>query len=168
MAAPDRVAQEDDREEENSNGDSLAPVRQALWNAQLEALRQLDPKNSNLTYFANPNSPPSEAALDRLTIVVRQVATQHVLDRVMPYGKPIGQEGNSPDVREVRGGLDGAQRMFDYLSVGGTTQSPKSGTTVTALPGSAGYITFRPKSASGPPAVEINLDGRPTLKLHYP
>src|SRR4029077_7326214 len=83
----EQVAQEDDREEtEDSSGDSLAPVRQAMWNAQLRTLRQLDPSNPNLTYFANPNSPPTRAQLDRLNEVVRQAATRRVLDRVMPYG----------------------------------------------------------------------------------
>lgn len=54
-----------DREREELR-DPIAPVRQALWNARIDLLRRIDPNNSNLTYFSNSNSPPSQAALDRL------------------------------------------------------------------------------------------------------
>jgi hypothetical protein len=91
-----------------------------------------------------------------------------VEDKVMPNGVPIGQSGDSPRVRELPGGIDGAEDLFNYLRVGGTVQLTSPEITVVKLPGSAGFVTFRPTSTSGPPAVDINVPGIPFAKVHFP
>jgi hypothetical protein len=47
--------------------DQAGQVRQAVWEARIALLRRIEPDNSHLTYFANPNSPPRQDALDRPT-----------------------------------------------------------------------------------------------------
>ena len=151
----EQLAQEDREErKESENPYSTEVLREAQWNARVAELRAIDPKNPALSYVTDGRSAPSQAALDQLDEALRQAATERVLDRVMPYGKPIGQEGKGADVREVRGGLEGAQKMFDYLSVGGTTNSRGPGVTVTTLPGNAGSA---PHSVRRAIAVRLRL-----------
>jgi hypothetical protein len=50
--------------------DPTGPVRRAMWDASIARLRQIHPANPNLTYFSNPNSPPSQEALDRLDAAI--------------------------------------------------------------------------------------------------
>lgn len=56
--------------------DPMAPMRQAVWDAHIALLRRIDPNNPNLTYFANPNSPPNQEALDRLDAEVAAVTAR--------------------------------------------------------------------------------------------
>ncbi len=113
---PIQVAQAE--EEERAPEEILDPmgsVRQAVWEARIALLRRIDPDNANLTYFANPNSPPSPAALHRLDAAIEAAAIKRVTDKVMPGGAPIGNPGRGPDVRETGGGLEAAEQLFDYL-----------------------------------------------------
>jgi filamentous hemagglutinin len=61
--------------------DPMAPVRRAVWDARIALLRRIDPNNPNLTYFANPSSPPSQDALDRLDAEVT-AATARVANTI--------------------------------------------------------------------------------------
>ena len=49
----------------------------------------------------------------------------------------------------------------------GTADSSDPNLTVVKLPGNAGYITFRPISRSGPPAVDVNVPGITFDKIHF-
>jgi hypothetical protein len=61
---PTQVAQgEEDARSPEEMLDPTAPLRQAQWDAAIATLREIDPDNPNLTYFANPGSAPSQAAL---------------------------------------------------------------------------------------------------------
>lgn len=165
---PLQIAQDErDRADENDATDPMASVRQALWNSSIRALREVDPNNAALTYFANPNSPPSQEALDRLNEALKQAVFRRVSSRIVPNGIPIGDAGSDPGIREASGGLEGAKELFDYLSAGAIIQRPKTGTTVADLPG-GGYVTFRPSSDSGSPAVDINISGIPIRRIHFP
>jgi hypothetical protein len=62
-----------------------------MWSARIARLREIDPANPNLTYFSNPNSPPSQEALDRLGSAIEAASIRRVTDKVMPYGRPIGR-----------------------------------------------------------------------------
>lgn len=78
---PIQVAQDErDRADESDAIDPMAPVRQALWNSSIRALRDVDPNNRALTYFTNPNSAPSQAALDQLNETLREAIARHATD----------------------------------------------------------------------------------------
>lgn len=164
-----QVAQgEEDERAPEEMLDPLAPVRQAQWDAAIATLREIDPSNPNLTYFADPNSAPGQAALDRLNAAVEAAAIKRVTDKVMPGGVPVGEPGRGPDVRELPGGLAAARDLFNHLRTGGRqVERPDLEGSLAKLPGSAGYITFRATSTSGPPAVDVNVPGA-RLKLHFP
>jgi hypothetical protein len=167
---PAQVAQgeEDERAPEEMT-DPLAEVRQARWNASIARLREIDPTNPNLAYFENRDTVPSEAAIERLNAVVEAAAIKRVTDKVMPDGKPIGRPGKGADVRELPGGLEAAKALFDYLRVGGQMlDRPNLAGTLVKLPGRAGYLTLRPISTSGSPAVDINVPGVAFDKIHFP
>lgn len=96
-----QVAQDErDPAEENDSADSMAPVRQALWNSSIRALREIDPNNPALTYFTNPNSAPSQEALDQLNETLRDAIARHAADsttaayaaRYPALAKPVLQQ----------------------------------------------------------------------------
>lgn len=147
--------------------DPMAEVRQAVWDARIALLRRIDPDNPHLTYFANPNSPPRQDALDRLDAAIEAASIKRVADRVIPNGQPIGRRGGGLDVRELPGGTDAARTLFDYLRVGGTELRSTPNMTIIKLPGNAGFVTFRHRSRSGDSAVDLNVPGV-RLKLHFP
>jgi hypothetical protein len=101
--------------------DPEASVRQALWDAQIATLRQLDPSNPQFTYVASPGWVPGQADLDTLDIAINSAETRRVIDKVTPGGVPIGIPGKGRDIRELPGGLEGARDLLDFLRVGGTS-----------------------------------------------
>jgi hypothetical protein len=139
------------------NSDPMAEVRQAVWDARIALLRRIDPDNPHLTYFANPNSPPRQEALDRLDAAIEAGVVKRVANKVMPHGRPVGKAGQGYRVRELPGGTKEARQLFDYLSVGGETHRSDSRLMITKLPGKSNFITYRPVSTSGPPAIDINI-----------
>lgn len=86
----------------------------------------------------------------------------------MPDGQPIGWRGNDPSVRELPGELQAAKDLFDYLAVGGNVRLANDKITVVELPGKAGFVTLRPVSDSGSPALDINVPGVIFDKIHFP
>jgi hypothetical protein len=149
------------------NSDPMAEVRQAVWDARIALLRRIDPDNPHLTYFANPNSPPRQEALDHLDAAIEAASIKRVADKVMPQGRPIGSRGGGLDVRELPGGADAARGLFDYLRAGGTEHRSTPNMTIIKLPGDAGFLTFRQRSRSGDTAIDVNVPGV-RLKLHFP
>jgi len=99
---PVQVAEEDERDSAEGNDalDPMAPVRQALWNSSIRALREIDPNNPALTYFTNPNSAPSQAALNQLNETLREAVARHAADstaaavaaRYPTFAKPVLQQ----------------------------------------------------------------------------
>jgi hypothetical protein len=146
----------------------MAEVRQAVWAARIALLRRIDPDNPDLTYFANPNSPPRQDTLDRLDAAIEAASIKRVADKVMPYGRPIGRPGSGPDIRELTGGNTAARELFDYLRVGGTEHCSEPDLTVIQLPGKAGFLTFRDRSGSGDSAIDINVPGVTVKRIHFP
>jgi hypothetical protein len=138
-----------------------------VWDARIALLRRIDPDNPHLTYFANPNSPPRQDALDRLDAAIEAASIKRVADKVMPYGRPIGRRGDSAKVREVPGGMEAARDLFDYLRVGGSVHRSDPNMTIVRLPGDAGFLTFRTRSRSGDSAIDLNVPGVSIRKLHF-
>jgi len=168
-STPSEVAA-DEREERRPEEelDPLAEVRQAQWEASIATLRRIDPNNPQLTYFANPRAAPRQEALDRLNAEIRTAAIKRVTEKLMPGGVPIGSGGTGRRVRELPGGAQAAKDLFDDLRVAGRVLLENDKITVVELPGDAGYVTFRPVSESGSPAVDINVPGIPFIKVQFP
>ena len=146
--------------------DQTGQVRQAVWDARIALLRRIDPDNPQLTYFANPNSPPRQDALDRLDAAIEAASVKRVAHKIMPNGRPIGSRGGGLDVRELPGGTEAARDLFDYLRVGGTEHRSTPNMTIIKLPGDAGFLTLRQRSRSGDTAIDVNVPGV-RLKLHF-
>jgi hypothetical protein len=149
------------------NSDPMAEVRLAVWDARVALSRRIDPDNPHLTYFANPNSPPSQGALDRLDAAIEAASIKRVADKVMPNGRPIGRRGDSAKVREVPGGIEAARNLFDYLRVGDSVHRSDPNMTIVRLPGDAGFLTLRTRSRSGDSAIDLNVPGVSIRKLHF-
>ncbi len=76
-----------------------------------------------------------------------------------PDGKLIGRAGSSLTIREVPGGTREAQALAKKLASGGTkVKELPGGGSVYKLP-EGGYVTYRPKSKSGPPTINVNIPG---------
>jgi hypothetical protein len=131
-------------------------------------LREIDPANPNLTYFSDPNSAPSQAALDRLNAAVEAAAIKRVADKAMTSGVPIGAARSSPDISLLPGGTEAAGELFDYLRVGTAPYESDSNKTILKLPRSAGYLTFRRLSRGGGSAIDVNVPGIALKRIHFP
>ena len=88
---------------------------------------------------------------------------------LMPGGKPLGVRGTGPraraSIREVPGGLEEAEAMFQELTTGGKDVTPAGHQgKLIELPDGRGVIGFRPASRSGPPTIDViavDSPGRP-------
>jgi hypothetical protein len=81
---------------------------------------------------------------------------------LMPGGKPIGVKATGPRasarLREMKGGQDEADRLFQELTRGGTIITPPGyDGTLIRLPGGQGTIGYRPASKSGPPTIDVRV-----------
>jgi hypothetical protein len=147
--------------------DPVGPVRQAVWDARIALLRRIDPANPSLTYFANPGTPPGPAALGRLNAAIEAAAIKRVADKVMPNGVPIGRRGRGEDIRELPGGIRAAEDLFDFLRVAGTDYRSEPNLKIVKLLGQDAFITYRPVSTSGSPAIDVNIPGYPFIRFHF-
>ena len=80
----------------------------------------------------------------------------------------MGDPGMSPDIRELPGGSDAAQKLFDDLARGGTDVTPPNypGKMVEFPDGSR--VGIRPVSGSGNAAIDVNVPGVGVTKIHFP
>ena len=166
-------AQEIEPEEENRRpgepgesepGDALLLQR---YDAAWEALRAIDPSNRNLETMEPPGSIPTEADIARVEAAARDASIARTCDFLRPGGQPIGEEGTSPHIRELPGGLPMALRDFYDLRVGGKDVPFAKGSMV-RLPYGGGTVTFRPVSSTdGSPAIDVNIPDVIRMKLHY-
>jgi hypothetical protein len=162
---PAAATEEDERPEEAL--DPTAEIRQRAWQSAVSTLREIDPANPQIQSLHGPDWVPSQADLDTLNITIREAVIRRVEDEVMPNGVPIGTPGNGPDIQIVPGGINAAEKLFNYLRIGGTIYYSGPNMTVVQLPSNTGFITFRSTSRSGPPAVEVNIPRTLFMKIHF-
>jgi hypothetical protein len=86
---------------------------------------------------------------------------------IRPGGKPLGIPGQSSGVRELTGGKEDAERIFESLTKGGkdVTQSNHVGRVVELPEG--GHIGYRPFSRSGEPTIDVNLPGESIREIKF-
>jgi hypothetical protein len=88
-------------------------------------------------------------------------------DLLMPNGKPIRTKGSKASIREVPGGQEAAEDLFDELTAGGKP------VTVPAYPGKmvdlagGGRAGLRAKSKSGEPTIDVDIPGIPIKKIKF-
>ena len=86
----------------------------------------------------------------------------------MPNGKPIGQRGNRSDIRVIKGGKKEADKLYNKLTKNGRDETPKN------YPGkgkrlpNGNWVGYRPKSRSGDIAIDLDIDGIDSDKIHFP
>ncbi|MBI3419671.1 MAG: hypothetical protein HY053_06030, partial [Proteobacteria bacterium] len=93
-------------------------------------------------------------------VLEASAATVRLESLLAPDGEVIGEAGTSNIIRELPGGVQAAEKMFEDLTEGGTlSTTPKlaeiNGVRYTMPDGS--YITYRPVSTSGPPTIDVNV-----------
>jgi hypothetical protein len=85
-----------------------------------------------------------------------------------PNGQLIGGAGSQSTIRELPGGEQGAQAMFNQLSAGGQNITPPSypGTLIRL---SDGTVVGIRNSDAGVPTIDVNIPGDPSImKLKFP
>jgi len=97
---------------------------------------------------------------------------QDVIDQIEPGGRPIGERhrGARPHVRTLPGGDQAARDTFNRLTAGRNsvdiTPAGHLGRVVRIDGGAT--MSYRPTSASGGPAVDINIPGYTRIKkIHF-
>lgn len=111
---------------------------------------------------------------ERTTPIPLRLPIEILRDKLVPGGRPVGQSGSSPDIREVhtlRDPLNTAFQYFQFLTENGTigTRVPPGrypGAGV-VLPGGNGFIGIRPYSTSGPPTIDIHIRGVPFREIKF-
>ena len=91
-------------------------------------------------------------------------------DILMPNGQPIGTAGSKPSIREVKGDLADAQKMFDELTQGGQVANKPTYTgTWMNMPDGSGF-GLRTKMAKSPGTVaniDVNVPNVPIGKIKF-
>lgn len=84
--------------------------------------------------------------------------TQRFIDMLTPNGSLIGEAGSRSWIRELPGGSDAAEQMFQDLTEGGIPDLPAtySGSQGFRMPDDS-WIGYRPTSTSGPPTIDLNI-----------
>jgi hypothetical protein len=107
-------------------------------------------------------------AVGRRVIGGMRRTTETPKDVLNPSGKPIGRPGRRSEAREMDGGEKGAKELYDKLSKGGIPETPKGYPGKgTRLP-NGDWVGHRPISKSGPPTVDVNVNGVPFDKIKFP
>ena len=90
------------------------------------------------------------------------------VDVLKPGGQNVGAPGENSGVRMLPGSENEARELFDRLTKGGTDITPPGhiGKVIRLPDGSV--ISYRPKSKSGPPTIDVNVRGLKIRKLKFP
>lgn len=112
------------------------------------------PEMPNVVEAAVPPPPPKEG--------------ETPLDVLKPGGQNVGELGENSGVRVLPGGGDETRELFDRLTKGGTdiTRPGHIGKVIRLPDGSV--ISYRPRSKSGPPIIDVNVPGFKIRKLEFP
>ena len=89
-------------------------------------------------------------------------------DVLKPGGQNVGAPGENSGVRVLPGGENESRELFDRLTKGGTdiTRPGHIGKVIRMPDGSV--ISYRPRSRSGPPTIDVNVPGLNIRKLKFP
>lgn len=147
----------------------LGRVDQGLWNLGTKfvqdghnlrglgvaVLQSLVPAN---TTEAAISATPFGFAGGIVTKGIGKLGLKELLNVLKPGGRLIGAAGSSSAIRKMSGGFDAAEKMFKELTVGGTVvKNPTYPGTLIKM--EDGYIGLRKTSTSGPPTIDVNIEG---------
>ena len=88
-------------------------------------------------------------------------------DVLKPAGRLVGQAGSSADIRELPGGKQAAEEMFDRLTKGGFDITPPRYPGKRIRLPNGDTIGYRSKSTSGPPTIDVDIAGVGIEKLKF-
>jgi hypothetical protein len=113
-----------------------------------------DGRTINLLYGAAVPAPPNKT----------------IEDILLPGGKPLGQAGSKEAIRELKGGMNEAQSLFNELTQGGkAVSSPTYPGTLVRLPngGTVGLRTIMSKSPGTAVTIDVNIPRIPITKIKF-
>lgn len=120
------------------------------------------------TYTNQATDEATEAIGRKLIAQIPDATLRTTFETIAPNGKLIGEAGGNFFTRNLDGGINGTKAMFNKLIVGGTKFFEDAGR-ITYKFSDGHFVTFRPLSDSGPPAIEVNgILGFPPIKYHFP
>jgi hypothetical protein len=110
-------------------------------------------------WLGRATAPEGSTLVGTGTGPVGGIDREAVISRLRPEGRLIGEPGTSPRIRMLPGGPAEAEAMFHELSKGGKviTGTKYPGTRVSLPDG--GTIGYRSTSTSGPPTIDVAIDG---------
>lgn len=134
-----------------------------------------DADQSSLSGVQGRYSPPSGEASGASTthhrsVVATEAAGSSIDDLLQPGGSLIGKAGTDETIRELTGGLSGAQAMFEQLSQGGTVVEQTSAITRVELANNGGFVQLRTVMSRSPGTVatiDVNIPGLDITKLKF-
>ncbi len=88
-------------------------------------------------------------------------------DVLKPEGRLVGQAGSSADIRELPGGEQAAEEMFDRLTKSGSDITPPRYPGKRVRLPNGDTIGYRSKSTSGPPTIDVDVAGVGIEKLKF-
>jgi hypothetical protein len=115
--------------------------------------------------------PASRAGAAERTALVGVLRARELSLRVgtilKPGGRLVGEASSSASIRTLQGGAREAEALFGQVSAGGRAIGGTSypGTLV-ELPG-VGRVGLRPVSASGPPTIDVFIEGLGISKIKF-
>ena len=113
---------------------------------------------------------PSQPGFASGSCVATEAAGSSIDDLLQPGGSLIGKAGTDETIRELTGGLSGAQAMFEQLSQGGTVVEQTSAITRVELANNGGFVQLRTVMSRSPGTVatiDVNIPGLDITKLKF-
>ena len=91
-----------------------------------------------------------------------------IFDLLLPGGQPVGTSGSLDVIRELPGGKQAAEALFNLLTRDGADVTPPGHPGKLVRIPEGGHIGYRPTSRSGPPTIDVNVAGIAIRKLKFP
>lgn len=132
-------------------------------------LKSLEPGAKPGTPRATPPAPPAQPLIVEAAVPLPPPKEDETpADVLKPGGRLVGQPGSSAGVRELPGGEQSAEELFDRLTKGGTDITPSRYPGKRVRLPNGDTIGYRPKSTSGPPTIDVDVAGVGIDKLKFP
>ncbi len=109
-------------------------------------------------------APHSSGILKNIKVFSSITTKSDILNIIKPNGKWIGKKGSNSYIRLFKGGKNEGKQVFNKLTKNGKIlDNNYPGKMYVLSDGTT--IGFCPKSASGPPTIDIKIQGEKTIKI---
>jgi RHS repeat-associated protein len=103
-------------------------------------------------------------------VSLRLKGVAKIEDILLPGGKALGQAGSKATIRELKGGMNEAQSLFNQMTQGGKiVPSPTYPGTLVQLPngGTVGLRTVATRSPGTAVTIDVNISSIPITKIKF-